>query len=65
MAHTACLGPGYGISPSDDNATVISHARCPYCGFGDARVTSPVGKSQLVRQAHCNHCRSVFEVIRW
>ncbi|WP_456061446.1 PaaD-like zinc ribbon domain-containing protein [Alteribacillus persepolensis] len=38
---------------------------CSFCSSEDVTKISSFGTAQLVRQYYCNHCRSVFEYIRW
>ncbi|WP_428841945.1 hypothetical protein [Halobacillus naozhouensis] len=39
--------------------------QCPFCSSGDVELIAPFGTAQLVRQYYCNHCKSVFEYIKW
>ena len=40
----------------------------PYCSFCNSTDVTPIsrfGTAQLVTQYYCNHCRSVFEFVKW
>jgi transposase-like protein len=38
---------------------------CPFCNSDEVSLMSLFGTAQLVRQYYCNHCKSVFESIKW
>ena len=38
---------------------------CPFCNSTDVELFSLYGQTLLGSQYYCNHCRSIFEVIRF
>ena len=38
---------------------------CPFCDSTDAELFSLYGQTLLGSQYYCNHCRSIFEAVRF
>jgi len=45
--------------------TEVNAVKCSFCSSEDVNKIARIGTAQLVSQYYCNHCKSVFEYVRW
>lgn len=39
--------------------------KCPFCGSRETEKYADFGTALMVKQYYCNHCKTVFEWVKW